>query len=175
MNLPTDNKKPKGSAENVEAMVRAYDRELHAFLLRRLRGSSESSEDVRQEIYLRMLRFTDTELVREPRAYLYRVARNVLNDKLLLLERERTTFDSPNDGITDGITMDQAEQVDNARDLERILSQLPRMYRAVLLLRTAEGMSHSEIAEKLELSEHTVKKYLHLALVQCRLISLGLK
>lgn len=76
MSVPIDNKKPRSSA-SVEATIRAYDRELHGFLLRRLRGRAESSEDIRQEVYLRMLRFTDAELVREPRAYLYRVARNV--------------------------------------------------------------------------------------------------
>lgn len=170
MSVPIDNKKPRSSA-SVEATIRAYDRELHGFLLRRLRGRAESSEDIRQEVYLRMLRFTDAELVREPRAYLYRVARNVLHDKLLLVEREQTIFDAPSDGVTE----DQTRQVDNARDLESILSQLPPLYRAVLLLRTTQGLSYSEIAQELKLSIHTVKKYMHSALVQCRLISLGLK
>lgn len=169
MNPPTDNKKPKSST-NVEATIRAYDRELHGFLLRRLRGKAELSEDVRQEIYLRMLRFTDVALIREPRAYLYRVARNVLHDRQLLWAREHTIFDSSVDGITE----DETAQLDNARDVERVLSQLPSLYRAVLLARTAKGLSYSEIAQELGISVHTVKKYLHLALVEVRLISLSL-
>lgn len=169
MNPPID-KKPRSSA-NVEATIRAYDRELHGFLLRRLRGGAESPEDIRQEIYLRMLRFTDTELVREPRAYLYRVARNVLHDKLLLVERERTNLDAQGEPVAE----DQTQQVDAERDLEAILSKLPPLYRSVLLLRTVEGLSYVEIAQELNISIHTVKKYMHTALVQCRLISLGLK
>jgi RNA polymerase sigma-70 factor (ECF subfamily) len=168
---PLINKKARNSAAIVEATIRAYDRELHGFLVRRLRGRQQSADDVRQEIYFRMLRFTDARLVREPRAYLYRVARNVLHDKLLLCDREPTSVASRDDGIT----QDQAEQIENSRYVESILSPLPPLYRAVLVLRIAEGMSHEEIAHELKLSMHTVKKYIHLALVQCRLISLGLK
>jgi RNA polymerase sigma-70 factor (ECF subfamily) len=173
VNQPSDKK--QSNSGSVEATVRAYDRELHGFLMRRLGGRKELSEDIRQEIYLRIWRFSDTELVREPRAYLFRVARNVLHDKLLLAERERATFGNANDGIVEGITDDHASHTDNERDLQRILSKLPKLYRAILLLRTAQGMSYSEIAKELQLSEHTVKKYMHLALVNARLISLELK
>jgi hypothetical protein len=38
-----------------------------------------------------MLRFPPA-IVREPRAYLYRVARSVLHDKLLLVDREQAIF-----------------------------------------------------------------------------------
>jgi len=52
-----------------------------------------------------MLRFMDADLVGEPRAYLYRVARNALHGQMLLAERERTTFDSSANGdIADGLT-----------------------------------------------------------------------
>lgn len=165
-------KKSKSPPDRVEATIRAYDRELHGFLTRRLRGRGESPEDIRQEIYLRMLRFTDTELVREPRAYLYRIARNVLHDKLLLVERERAAaFDSSVLGVTE----DDTAHIDDARDVEWILSQLPPLYRAVLQLRKTEGFSYGEIAQELGISVHTVKKYMHSALVQCRLIGLGSK
>jgi len=173
MSLPANKKKPRSATRGFEETVRAYDRELHGFLLRRLHGQDESPEDVRQEIYLRMLRFADAELVREPRAYLYRVARNVLHDKMLLVQRKRTTFDE--DAESEGIGEDEVTRADNQRDIEHIVDQLPTLYRAVLVLRIREGMSYGEIAKELTLSVHTVKKYMHLALVQCRLIGLGLK
>lgn len=173
MSLPTNKTKPGGAAPGFEETVRAYDRELHGFLLRRLQGQGESPEDVRQEIYLRMLRFADAELVREPRAYLYRVARNVLHDKLLLMQRQPTTTDETIEN--EGPGEDEVTRADNQRDMKRIVNQLPPLYRAILILRIREGMSYGEIAKQLALSVHTVKKYLHLALVQCRLIGLGLK
>jgi RNA polymerase sigma factor (sigma-70 family) len=169
MKLPTENKKPR-SFMNVEETIRAYDRELHGFLLRRLRGHAELSEDVRQEIYLRMLRFTDAAEVREPRAYLYRVARNVLHDRQLLQAREHASLDSE----AQELTADETVQIDNARDMERVLSELRPLHRAVLVARTAKGLSYSEIAQELAISVHTVKKYVHLALIEVRLVSLNL-
>lgn len=199
VNSPPANRKPKSPPENVEETFRDYDRALHRFLLQRLR-SRENTEDVAQEIYLRMLRFGNPELVREPRAYLYRIARNVLHDKRLLEDREPIIYDSqiaeycsehsqndadehgasPHLSSVDGrieppeAAEDQAAQIDNDRRLQHILSQLPPMYRAVLVLRKGEGLSYVEIAKELNLSIHTVKKYMRLSLAQCRLISLGL-
>lgn len=49
------------------------------------------------------------------------------------------------------------------------------MYRSVLQLRTAHRLSYKEIATQLGLTENTVKKYMHLALVQCRLMCLESK
>lgn len=169
---PPTTKKSRSPAE-FEETIRSYDRELHAYLVRRLRGRTESADDIRQEIYLRILRFTDAELVREPRAYLFSVARNVLYDKHLIGERERKTFVFTENGadVPDGITEDQAGQLDVEHDLNAILSQLPPLYRAILVLRTSGGMSHREIAQELKVSEHTVKKYMHEALVQCRSIA----
>jgi len=123
---------------------------------------------VAQEIYLRLLRFADPELIREPRAYLYRVARNVLHDWLRLEDREHQIAD-----VHEPVLEDQSSQVDDARELEYILSKLPELYRAVLVLRKAEGLSYEEIAARLNISVHTVKKYMHCALVECRVISLG--
>lgn len=173
---PPTAQKPSRSIKGLAATIQAYDRELHAFLLRRLRGTAEITEDVQQEIYLRMLRFTNAELLQDPRAYLYRVARNVLHDKLLLAERYREVHDtSAADAVRGDLTQDQTTHVDNARDVELILSKLPPLYRAILQLRMRDGLSYVEIAQALELSAHTVKKYMHAALVQCRAISLELK
>lgn len=171
MTPPTGNK-PNPAAHSLEATIQAYDRELHAFLMRRLKGNVQITEDIRQEIYLRMLRFTNTELLLDPRAYLYRVAKNVLHDKLLLAERHRGVAEQ---SAGSDYMEDHTAQVDNAYDIELVLSKLPPMYRAVLQLRMQEGLSYEEIAKALDLSIHTIKKYMHAALVQCRTISLEMK
>lgn len=171
-----EKKKPP---EDLEKTIQTYGRELHAFLLRRLRGCGESPEDIRQEIYLRMLRFTDAELIREPRGYLYRVARNVLHDRMLLREREREIFTSATEEQISAHSVEEADepaaQVETTREIEHILSQLPRVYRTVIVLRKGEGLSYTEIALELDLSVHTVKKYVHLALTHIRSIGIGLQ
>src|SRR4051812_42481242 len=50
---------------------------LHRYLRRELRHPQDV-EDLAQEVYLRLLRFTAAESVRFPKAYVFRVAFNVL-------------------------------------------------------------------------------------------------
>jgi RNA polymerase sigma factor (sigma-70 family) len=45
-------------------------------------------------------------------------------------------------------------------EAEELLSALPQLYRQVFLLRTFEDLSWTQIAERLAISTHTVKKYL---------------
>lgn len=174
--------------ENIAASFRAYDRDLYRFL-RRL-GSRESTEDIAQEVYLRLLRF-GTAHEDPPKAYLYKIARNVLYDEWQRRSREQITFDSslvercsegssPDHGAgreptpswhASHVTVgDVAEQICNSRELEHMLRQLPKTHRDVLVLRKREGMSYAEIAQTLGLSIHTVKKYVRLASAQCRSI-----
>ena len=54
------------------------------------------------------------------------------------------------------------------QELEKILVTLPPVYQSVLLLRKRDGLNHAEIAEKLGISIHTVRKYLTRAMTECR-------
>lgn len=58
--------------------------------------------------------------------------------------------------------LDQADErpVDHLRiDVQRALDTLPRMQRAVLAMRFFDDLSVVEVAERLRISEGTVKKY----------------
>jgi RNA polymerase sigma factor (sigma-70 family) len=45
---------------------------------------------------------------------------------------------------------------------------LPPIYQSILLMRKRDGLSHGEIAQKLGISIHTVRKYLTRAITECR-------
>jgi RNA polymerase sigma factor (sigma-70 family) len=150
---------------------------LHRFLMRRLR-SAHNAQDLAQEVYLRLLRVDDTELVRQPQAYLYRIASNLAYEFKLREQKEPVTFDSevldhlaehPLEPLSDEV----GERLGASQQLEYVLMQLPPMYRAVFVLRKRDGLSYSEIAKSLGLSVHTVKKYLARAVVQCRAADWG--
>src|SRR5688572_16207969 len=70
-----------------------YASELFSFLAKRLRSRQEA-EDLLQSIYLRFLQTPHTELVRQPRAYLYRIAANMLSEFYLRQRREPIVYDS---------------------------------------------------------------------------------
>jgi RNA polymerase sigma-70 factor (ECF subfamily) len=66
--------------------------ELLRYLAFRVRDAAES-EELAQEVYLRMMRLDQVHLIRNPRAYLFRVAASVLADRGRKLGRTVATLD----------------------------------------------------------------------------------
>jgi RNA polymerase sigma-70 factor (ECF subfamily) len=149
-----------------------YHAELHRFLMRRLR-SVQHAQDLAQEAYLRLLRVERTELVRMPRAYLYRIAVNLVSEFRLREQRELITYDSDAleeaaERASDAGPDEQGDKVADAQQIDSVLGRLPPLYLAILVLRKRDGLSYQEIAQQLDVSIHTVKKYLARALAICR-------
>ena len=148
-----------------------YHEELHRFLMRRLR-SAQQAQDLAQEAYLRLLRVERAELIRQPRAYLYRIAVNLVTEFRLRSQRDPVMYDS--ETMTEiaertGEESSEGERSGDVREVERLLEQLPPLYRAILVLRKRDGLSYAEIAQQLGISVHTVKKYLARAVAKRRL------
>lgn len=146
--------------------------QLHRFIARRLRDRQDV-KDLIQEVYVRFLQTPQRELVRQPMAYLYRIAANLIQD---VRSRERlgpVTYDSE---VAEETTEHRAEvwagdlsdRLSTEQQVERVLAQLPPMYQAVLLLRKRDGLSSAEIATELGISKHTAEKYLYRAIAHFR-------
>ncbi len=148
-----------------------YHADLHRFLMRRLQ-STQQAQDLAQEAYLRLLRVERGSLVRKPRAYLYRIATHLVYEFRLRQQREPVTFDSDVLDEAAEVVEDSPELHDerlaNEQRIAALLERLPPLYGAILLLRKRDGLSYEEIAQQLEISVHTVKKYLARAVAMCR-------
>ena len=145
------------------AAFRKYSPGLHRYLSRRIRGST-SVEDLTQEIFERFLRVTVADSIRNPQAYLFRIASHVVSDSLLRDERTVVMYDSEAaDERTENPAVvapdDMSDQIALSQELQRALSQLPDMQRAVILLAVRDGLSHSEVARRTGLSVSTVGLY----------------
>jgi RNA polymerase sigma factor (sigma-70 family) len=143
-----------------------YGADLHWFLLSRLRND-EDARDVAQEVYMRLLRLGTGELVRQPHAYVYFVANQVLAQFRLRAKQNPVTYDSklaqhhdhhptPDELQRDGVV----DRLLPQSEIERLVGALPVRYRKVFLLRVLDGLSWVQIAEQLGFSVNTVKKYL---------------
>jgi RNA polymerase sigma factor (sigma-70 family) len=147
------------------ALAVHYRWELHRYLLRRM-GRAQEVEDLEQEIYLRLLRMDQMECVREPLAYLYTVASNVVADYTIAQRQKgHVTVDSdavenwandPEKALPDNL----ADRMNLERRLEQALKELPALQAKALVLHYQEGMYCEEIAAKLGLSPKSVDKYL---------------
>jgi RNA polymerase sigma-70 factor (ECF subfamily) len=165
--------KGRHASSFAEVAFRRHHAALQQFLMRRLRHS-ENAQDLAQEIYLRLLRVQDAEVVRYPLAFLYRLALNVVYEFRLRTLRDPVRFDSQaaeelaENPLEQSAAADTAESLCTEHELRRLLAPLAPTLRAVLILRKRDGMTNEEIAQELGLSVHTVKKYLARAVAQCR-------
>ena len=164
--------RPVKSLSFVERLFAEQYTALLAFFYRRVRTRADAP-DLAQEVYLRMLRVPDSGAIRSPQSYLFTVASNLLKENAVLSRKRGSnvgldeasaelqlqhwpTFDSD---------MDVGERV--AR-LRVVLAQLPPKCRSAVVLQYRDELSYQEIATRLEVSPHMVKKYLAQALVHCR-------
>jgi RNA polymerase sigma factor (sigma-70 family) len=154
---------PAGASEATRLAFEQYRQELHRFLVRRLRDPTDA-QDVGQDVYLRFLQVSQRETVREPQAFLYRLASNLVYE-LRVRRRGPVTFDSQIADIMQE-QRDERESEDaltglsTAQQIDRALLQLPKSYQTVLLLRKRDGLTPDEIAERVGLSKATVYTYL---------------
>lgn len=162
------------ASQDQEPALEHYQTELHQYLVRRMRQRQEAA-DLLQDVYVRFLQSPHKELVRQPRAYLYRIASNVVAELNLQLKRRPVTYDSALADLelehrsAETMWSDPLyDQLQQQRLINDLLQKLPKTYRAILLLKAREGLSYDEIAARLKISPQTVKKYLFRALAGFR-------
>ena len=138
--------------------------EFHEDLLHRISGlrvSDSEARDLAQEAFLRLLRVSDPDLIRYPRAYMLRVAANVLQEWRLRGDRFVVTAPAELDALPSNA--DPIRNIDGearARQLNKALASLPPMYRAAVALRAQYGLSVAQVAIHLGVSERMVKRYI---------------
>ncbi|MFV3405974.1 MULTISPECIES: sigma-70 family RNA polymerase sigma factor [Pseudomonas] len=147
-----------------------YYRELVSFLCARL-GNRQAAEDVAHDAYLRVLERTEGQQIEHPRAFLYRTALNLVVDRH---RRHQVRQAEPLDVLDSderwhSPAPSQSMQLDQRLALMRqALDELSATCRECFLLRKLEGLSHQQIAERLEISRALVEKHIVNAMKHCR-------
>lgn len=163
---------PELTQHEVSALVRDHGQDLQQFLARRL-GCIETAKDLVQDTFLRVLQHTSGDVLGNPRAFLFRIATNLLIDHHRRQQhRDTVTLDDPERPL------DQADQrpsietvVWSKQQLMRLtfaVQELPPKCRQVFLLIKFHHMSHADVAAKLGISQSTVVKHMIKAVDFCR-------
>ena len=145
-----------------------WNRSLLRFLGRRTRAGVDV-EDLAQETYLRLLRARDLADVRNPQAYLLRVASHVASEW-----RNRQPPEELFEAVDEGALVDDAvpelalEAEISRRQLDQALQDVSPTTRAVVLLKYREGRQCKEIARDLKLTERQVRRHLTRAFERLR-------
>jgi RNA polymerase sigma-70 factor (ECF subfamily) len=157
---------------NTEDAYRRYRLALIKYIARRI-SSSQSAEDIAQDMFLRFMQSRPLSDVREPYAYLSTIASHLIYDRSMRERREAVVFDSSlfesmAERHAEISTDDVVERLDAQQRISGTLSRLRPLLADIVLLRHGAGLSLTEIADECGLSPHSSKKYLFLALSACR-------
>lgn len=140
-------------------------------LLSRLLANDQDADDLCQEVCIRLLRMNEDVLIRDPRAFIYRIAANVASDWRRRPEcRTAHVAIEPDSLVAEGGQPDAVAATD--QELKRIqagFTSLPYNLREVLIMHRLECLTREEIAESLGVSVGAVKKYLTQALGSLRI------
>lgn len=140
--------------------------------LRRKLGCAQNAADLAQDTFTRILNARESvATLREPRAFLSTTARRLIIDQvrrkkietaylqeLALTAQALEGFQSPEQILT---TLEALEHI------AFILEGMRDKQRQAFVLYYLDGLTQSEIARQLELSDRTVRKYLIQALLHC--------
>nr|WP_314582460.1 sigma-70 family RNA polymerase sigma factor [uncultured Pseudomonas sp.] len=147
---------------------------LQAWLRRRL-GSEWDAADLSQEAFLRLLRHPEVlgEL-QEPRAYLVTIGKRLL----INFQRRKSLEQAYLDALMalPEACVPSPEQrwllLETLQALDELLDGLPAAVRRAFLLSQLEDLPYREIAERLHVSERTIKRYMAQAYEHCLLAEL---
>jgi RNA polymerase sigma factor (sigma-70 family) len=148
-----------------EAAIRRY--------LGRYRASAQEVQDLVQETFLRGFAAEMKAEIKEPKAYLFQIA------KSLALEMIRKDHRTPTSALEDCggpdliLDEDQAaaeEWLEGRRKLAlfvRAVAQLPPQCRMAFLMRRIEGLQYKQIANRMSISVSAVEKHVTAGLLKC--------
>lgn len=159
----------KRDPSGVGQLFLKHSDQLQRYLRKRLRNHDDAQE-LAQEAYLRLLRVNRDGYIRQPQAYLYRIARNLVHELYTGVPVDPLTNADDLDTVV-ALDPTPEESADNFRRLkciERAIKELPVKCQTVVRLSWQEGLTQQEIAEQLNISRSMVQKYLANGLAHCR-------
>lgn len=164
------NVKPR-TLSAVSAAFVANNEFLKRFLARFF-SDRQDIEDVAQEAYLRAYVAEQKKEIEQPKAFLFKIARNVALTQLTRKSRQITDYieDSGDSTVIESeTTVDgEVEALESFGLYCEAVAALPEKCRQVFLLRKVHGLSHKEIAERMSLSVSSVEKYLRRGILESR-------
>lgn len=153
-----------------------YEPALRNWLRERLALSAADADDIIQESYAKLAGLESVDHVREPRAYLFTVARSLVHQHLRRAQVVAIETVAELDGLGVEAPRASPERIASSRQqlalAQRLLAGLPGRCREVFRMRRIEGLSQREVAARLGISQSTVEKHMIKAL---RLLMAGLR
>lgn len=159
-----------------QPVVEAYTRYwavIAKFLRKELHGRMAEAEDLAQEVFVRYSRVLSREAVQNPKALLFRMARNLLIDSGRAEQKRQNCVKDilslRADAQADqGVSPEEEMLVKEALAvIEAVVRNLPPKCRRAFVLSRYHNLTHSEISADMGISIAGVKRHINLALAKC--------
>jgi RNA polymerase sigma-70 factor (ECF subfamily) len=171
---PTDNNLmlavKSGDAEPFALLFDRYQRRLFEFFYR-FSGDSASSEDLVQEVFLRMLKYRNSfRADSDFRPWMYQIARSVRIDRFNAQREERSLPESAADTLQSRSSgpFQYLMNAERLSALQKALLELPEEKRELLILARFQELKYEEIGSLLEVGTGTIKVRVHRAMLELR-------
>jgi len=145
---------------------------IRRFLLR-FSSNAQDIEDFTQETFLKAYAAERKSEIREPKAFLFQVAKNTALADIRSSKRKPTDALEDSGGV--GIILDESQTspedwLEGRRKLAlfaKAVAHLPPQCRKAFLLRRIDGLKYKQIANRMNISVSAVEKHVTLGLLKC--------
>jgi len=156
----------------LHALYRDHSSWLENWLRRRM-GNAWDAADLSQDTFVRVLASTQPLAdLREPRAYLLTVGKRLLSNFYTRRSLEQAYLDALAQLPEESVPSPEQRWLllETLQALDELLNGLPPVVRRAFLWSQLEGLGYRQIAERLKVSERTVKRYMAQAYEHCLLV-----
>ena len=167
---PNDGKAASSRSQISKAFME-QQRPLKAFISRFIRGPQDI-DDIAQETFIRAFLAEQKGDIQHPKAYIYRVARNLAFETLAKKSIQLTSYieDSCDQSLLQSgediehkaIVMEKFDRVKIA------ITEMPPQCQRVFIMHKVYGFKYREISQQLGISVSTVEKHMMTGLKKCR-------
>lgn len=132
-------------------------------------SDSELAKDILHETYEKVILVEKEKVIKDKRAFLYKVAKNIIIDKV----REKSkTKEIPYEENEFTVKTSQPDEIVIEQDRKKLLmselNKLPKMRKEVFVLHIFEGYTRKEVSELLGISLVAVEKHISRASIELK-------
>ncbi|PHZ86743.1 RNA polymerase sigma factor [Paremcibacter congregatus] len=158
-------------ALNLSDLYHKYQKEIVLFARNKVDNGPPEPEDIAQQTFLKYSALDKTTKIDNPRAYLYRIAKNVISSHL----RSQGVRKKYAENGVHKIIQDEGENItpesillskDRSRIMRQAIQGMSRRRRRIVLLKYTEGLTLDDIAKKIGVSRTTVWKEMAKAITE---------
>jgi len=160
-----------GYLSELTALFERYHVRLYNFFLR-LTGDRETSEDLTQNLFYRIIKYRHTYNSAEGsfKSWTYQLARNVHYDHYKQEKKKNEQFKSVDHNHSNMAGVEEIYSEGDFDRLNRAMMQLKPEQREIIVLSRFEGLKYEEISQMMDVSVASIKVQMHRAIKSLRIL-----